>query len=424
MSVSDDIRDAFTVIGAPVVVALSGGADSAVAAWASVEAGLTARAVHVDHSLAASEMMGAAAADVARRVGVDLEVVRVEPRTSAESDLRDARYAALLEALDPGEVLLTAHTSDDQAETVLLNLLRGSGLPGLGGIPRRRGRIERPMLDFTRAEIREVAEERRLPYADDPENQTPDHLRNRVRLELIPELEAEFNPAMRRVLARTADAVGEALAPMQEAASRIPCETLERSIRVAIGPLLAAEAPVRRWVLRAIVSHARGPYPPTRDEVERVEAALLSGHGTDLAGSDLRFEVVGPWFESTPREWSAPAPVPLDESARWGPFRFRTVAWDGGPRLSKWRFVHPPGDYTVRGVEPGDEIRIASGSKDARDAIREAGLDPRRWPVVVDSAGQIVWIPGSRHAAWPASPASGYFETLAEEDAGWAPFQL
>lgn len=424
MSLADDIREAFSIIGAPVVVALSGGADSAVAAWASAEAGLTARAVHVDHRLAGSEMMRAAAEEVARAVGIDLVVVRVEPRTSAEADLRDARYAGLAGALIAGETLVTAHTSDDQAETVLLNLLRGSGLPGLAGIPRRRGRIVRPMLDFTRSEIREVARQWRLPFADDPENQTTDHLRNRVRLELIPELETGFNPAIRRVLARTADVVGEALVPMQQAASRIPCEVLGRSVRVAIGPLLAAEAPVRRWVLRSIMSHARGPYPPSREEVERVEAALLSGHGIDVADTDLRFDVCGPWLELTPGDPSRPEPVTLEESARWGPFRFRTGDWHGGPRLSKWRFVHPPGHYTVRAVEPGDEIRITTGSKDAREAIREAGLDPRAWPVVVDAAGVILWIPGARHAAWSPDASSGYFETLAEEDAGWAPFQL
>lgn len=424
MSRSDEVRDAFSIVVAPVVVALSGGADSAVAAWASVGAGLTARAVHVDHGLPGSDMMRAAAADVAGAVGMDLVVVRVEPKTSAEADLRDARYAGLLDALVAGEILVTAHTSDDQAETVLLNLLRGSGLPGLAGIPRRRGRILRPMLDFTRAEVREIADERRLPFADDPENQTTDHLRNRVRLELIPELETGFNPAIGRVLARTADAVGEALVPMQQAASRIPCEALGRSIRVAIGPLLAAEAPVRRWALRSIMSHARGPYPPSREEVERVEDALLSGHGTDVADTGLRFDVVGPWFELTPGGRPEPEPVTLDGSVRWGTFRFRTGSWDCGPRLSKWRFVHPPGHYTVRAVERGDEIRITSGSKDAREAIREAGMDPRTWPVVVDATGRIVWIPGARHAAWTPDASSGYFETLAEEDAGWAPFQL
>ncbi len=224
MSAADGIREALASLPGPVVIALSGGADSAVAAWAAADAGVATRCVHVDHGLEASEVMCSAAVDVAGRLGLELEILHVAPASDAEADLRSARYAALLGSLAAGEVLVTAHTADDQAETLLLNLLRGTGLPGLGGIPPRRGPIRRPMLEIRRADVRAVADQMGLPYVDDPENASTEHLRNRVRMDLIPALEADFSPALTRNLGRTAAGVSEALEPMLMAASRVPCE--------------------------------------------------------------------------------------------------------------------------------------------------------------------------------------------------------
>jgi len=110
----------------------------------------------------------------------------------------------------------------------------------------------------------------------------------------------------------------------------------------------------------------------------------------------------------------------LADGVRWGSIQFRTVRWEGGPLLSKWRFFHPVGSYAVRAVAADDRVEIATGHKDAREAIREAGIEVSGWPVVTDATGRIVWIPGARHTAWSSTDSSGYVETIAEEDAGWA----
>src|SRR5665811_1184702 len=131
------------------VVALSGGPDSAICAWVVVQAGVLVRALHVDHGLPGSPVVRGGAVAIAASLGIPLQIaeVTVGSGPSPEGLARTARYEALEASLDQDEVLLTGHTRADQAETILGNLLRGTGADGLAGIPRRRGRIVRPLLD-------------------------------------------------------------------------------------------------------------------------------------------------------------------------------------------------------------------------------------------------------------------------------------
>ena len=131
------IPDRFDGVEDGLVIALSGGPDSAAAATLAREAGMAIRAIHVDHGLPGSAVMRSAATAIAAELGIDLEVVEVHPAVTTETALREARYEALLTHIDPNETLVTGHTSDDQAETVLMNLLRGAGPRGLAGMPRR-----------------------------------------------------------------------------------------------------------------------------------------------------------------------------------------------------------------------------------------------------------------------------------------------
>lgn len=190
----------------PVVVALSGGADSAALAFLTVESGVETRGIHIDHRLAASPMMAAAAEEIAARVGIELEMreVTVGDGPSPEDQARQARYQVLEEA---GRTVLTAHTRDDSIETMLINLIRGTGPTGLTGIPRfRPPAIHRPMLEVTRSDTREIASLAGLPFRDDPMNEDLSITRNRVRLEILP-LMRELNPGVDASLARAAAAL-------------------------------------------------------------------------------------------------------------------------------------------------------------------------------------------------------------------------
>jgi tRNA(Ile)-lysidine synthase len=229
--------------GTRLVVAFSGGQDSTclLHAMANAHRELDLLAVHVDHALRPDSSTGAQ--EVQRRaesMGVACQVMRVDvgayratlKRASVQQAARAARYQALAVAAErhAAAAVLVAHSADDQAETVLLNLMRGAGLLGLAGMPmddvvdpRRLGlpafqppaerpfRLVRPLLRIPRKTTLAYCTHVGLPLVEDASNQTRVYTRNRVRLDLLPLLE-QFNPAVREVLARTADLAADDLA--------------------------------------------------------------------------------------------------------------------------------------------------------------------------------------------------------------------
>ncbi len=155
----------------PVVVALSGGADSAVAAWLATSRSSEVRAVFVDHGWPGSAAMVVAARAVAGRLAIPLRVVPVQP-TATETAARAVRLEVLQReaAEDP---VVTGHHAGDVAETVLANLLRGAGATGLSGIPAERPPFVRPLLAVRAGDVRRAAVDLDLPFADDPANARP-----------------------------------------------------------------------------------------------------------------------------------------------------------------------------------------------------------------------------------------------------------
>jgi len=202
--------------GATLIVAFSGGQDSMclLHALAHSHRGLNLLAVHVDHGLRANSADDAERAlALASAVGVAAQVCRVtvaREKKSLQAAARSARYAALTQAANDhaATAIVVAHTADDQAETVLLNLLRGSGLLGIASMrmDERRGntRLVRPLLRVPRSTTLAYCQHFGLNLVEDASNCTRAYTRNRVRLDLLPLLE-QFNPAVRSVLARTAE---------------------------------------------------------------------------------------------------------------------------------------------------------------------------------------------------------------------------
>ncbi len=193
----------------PVLVALSGGLDSVVLLDVAIECLGQNRVVaaHVDHAVrAGSERDALRVGAIARDLGVEFQVTRLPEGPSDEHRLREARYLALEEirAHRNASAILVAHTEDDQAETVLLDLIRGGGGPALRGMPKVKGRVVRPFLEIARAEVHERARARRLAFVEDESNREPRYLRNRIRKELLPLLESRYRPKLARRLARRA----------------------------------------------------------------------------------------------------------------------------------------------------------------------------------------------------------------------------
>lgn len=411
----------------PLVVALSGGADSAVAAWAAQRAGKRFRCVHIDHGLPGSPAMSRAASAIAAHLKTDLAVVSVDPRSTSETDLRDARYAALLAALDDDELLVVGHTADDTTETILINLLRGTGIDGLAGIPAERDRIVRPLLAVAGAEVRSTAQQLGLPFTDDPENRSSAHLRNRVRNELVPYLEADFQPSLRPILARLASAAGDASVLIDHVVSDVPLERSDRGVRCSLGRLAALDPAIRRHVYRRMLAAVRGPTTPSSAEIDRVESCFLGQGPGQFDGTDAVVTVDGPWLKIG-RDAPDPAgPTPLVDSTKWGDFRFRFESDPRRSMMSRWQLVTPRQHLEVRAAHPTDTIRIREGSKDVSAAISERGYRARSHPVVVDAADSVIWIPGVRHswAGTPFSPddAKGYLVIVANREHSWAPFE-
>ncbi len=259
---------------------MSGGADSLALLVLAVEAGCDVTAVHVDHGLRA-ESAGEASvvAAAASRFGARFRAERIEvrPGPNLEARARAARYAVL-----PPDAL-TGHTADDQAETVLVNLMRGSGLDGLAGM-RAAGH---PLLRLRRAETQALCRELQLAPVDDPTNASPAHRRNRVRHELVPLLDAIAERDVAALMARQATSLRDEADLLDDLAATID-PTDARALAAA--PIALARRAVRRWLTDG--------YPPDAATVERVLAvargeatACEAGAGRRVSRSAMRLRL-------------------------------------------------------------------------------------------------------------------------------------
>lgn len=281
--------------GSTVIVALSGGADSlALAAATAFEApkrGVRMTSVTVDHGLQdASAEVAAHAAGVAAGLGLEALVVRaeVDGEGGPEAAARAARYRVLQEtAADLGaRAVLLGHTLDDQAETVLLGLARGSGAASLQGMsPAREDeggvRWLRPLLGVRRATTRAFCAASDLDPWDDPHNLDDRFSRVRVRERVLPVMEAELGPGIAEALARTAEQLredAEAFDEMIHETIEDIVEHAEAGIAVSVAALAANPAALRNRIIRLVVDSEFG-VSLTRSQT--VEVARLV---TDWAG--------------------------------------------------------------------------------------------------------------------------------------------
>lgn len=283
-------RCTFPPAGSTLDCAVSGGRDSLALLVLASRAGCRVRALHVDHGLReGSDGEAVLVAEVASRVGATFQTTRVDvaPGQNLEARARAARYSVL-----PPDVA-TGHTMDDQAETVLCNLLRGAGPDGLAGM---RAGHRHPLLGLRREETHAVCEEAGLRWVEDPSNEDPRHLRNRVRHELLPLLADIAGRDPVPLLARLASlAASDAELLGALSAEAVPDPTLVADVRSA--PEALAGRAVRRW-LRAVgatpdTGGRRAPVqgsdrqPPSLADVRRVLAVA--------AGDAVGTEVTGGW---------------------------------------------------------------------------------------------------------------------------------
>ena len=268
---------------AALLLAVSGGADSIALLHGTAELVRSGQrrwsltVAHLDHALRSTSGEDAAfVAEVAASLGLAAEVRRLDVAGlaraagySVEEAGRDARYRFFDEIAEPGALVATAHTADDAAETVLINLVRGSGLAGARGIPARRGRIIRPLLGERRSTLRGLLDAAGLAYRDDPTNLDPAFLRNRVRAELLPALEA-VRPGAVESIARFA----RLAADDDELLDLLAAAELQRR-RTSTGAIDWRDPPARALGRRVLRLAIGDPAP----SAERVEALLDAAEG-------------------------------------------------------------------------------------------------------------------------------------------------
>jgi tRNA(Ile)-lysidine synthase len=282
-----------------VVVGLSGGGDSVALLDAMVtlqeRGGVRVIAAHLDHGLRPDSADDAAfCRSLCERLGVTFRSAVADVRARAASErggieqaARSARYEFLraVRRETGAAAIAVAHTRDDQAETLLLRLLRGAGATGLGGMRPRRGRIVRPLLGISRAEVRAHLRERGLAWREDPTNTDLKRVRNRIRHELLPYLEARFNPALREgLLADEAEHLRAEADALLDVIGHAEGDALVID-RMALGQ---APAPVARVAVRQALGRAGGLGRIGAVHIERILAlarsAAPSGRRVPLPG--------------------------------------------------------------------------------------------------------------------------------------------
>ena len=419
--------------GERVTVAVSGGADSVALlvamADSRAETGIVLSAIHVHHGLRGAEADGDAefVAQISKRLDVPLYTKRGDVAALAaarsqgiEEAARALRYQSFQELLTEHKVdtVTTAHTLDDQAETVLMKMLRGAWTEGLGGIAplvtMKGGCIVRPLLEVTRAEVVAYLEGRGQPWREDSTNQELKFTRNRMRYALLPQLR-EFQPGIAEQLSHMAAlARDEESWWARELARVMPGMVLpgkpvrgggrtnstrpgEAGVAIALERLRALHPALQRRVLRAAAGQLGSAL--SFDQTEAVRA--LTDVGERVAGKGRVELGAGLTAERTARE------LRLSRSSERTPSRLPELvvpvpgvleAAEYGYRVTTEGRLPSGTTLVLRTPQPGDQVRLphSRGVKTVKEVLERRGLSAAQRKVcpVLATGSSILWMSG------------------------------
>ncbi len=342
------------------------------------------------------------------------------PPGSDEDRLRWARYRLLRRiAAEQGcQRVATGHTADDQVETVLLRLLRGTGVRGLGGIPAMRdGLFVRPLIDLGRSEVEAYLRARRLSWCDDPTNQDQRQPRNRIRHQLLPRLRRDYNPRLDQALLRLAAAASRDEDALSGWAAAVTLtERDDGALAVGLERIRGLPAAVQvRLIQRMLRRIGGGAANLEQKHVERLLRRLAAGGTGRLELQGGLAATVEP-AALVMRAGRPAAPVPfalrVDGPGRWplpsgcGQLRVRRVRSfrpeRAGPRRAYFDAERAGLPLAVRSARPGDRLRPwgMAGSKKVARLLLDAKIPAQRRPavpVLVGAAG-VLWVIGLRRS--------------------------
>lgn len=400
----------------PWWVAYSGGPDS-LALLASLRQ-LTddLRAVHVDHNLhSESAVWARRAGEIAATLGVDLRIERVAVRDTGEgleAAARAARYAVFEQLLADGGSLFLAHHADDQAETQLLQLLRGGGLAGLAGMPRQRalgaGRLVRPLLDQPRAALRRAAAASGCDWIEDPANDDPSRDRNFLHHRVMPVLAERWPDAAKR-LSRSAGDAAQNLVLLRELADAYLSDL---GTCLPLGRLRSLDPDNREWFVRYWLNR-QGVRPPGRHRLAQGLADLVNAaHDARpvLAWPEAQLRRHADTLYLLPRELPATfqavvmTPELTQELSDGSCLRFQSRA--GGMATTALDEA-----IRIRPRQGGERLPLHGQRRSVKKLLQEAGVPPWEKAVypILWSREQIVALPGiavadgwrARVGRWP-----------------------
>jgi len=396
-------------LGSKVLCAVSGGADSVcLLHWLSRQPDLTVIAAHFNHHLRGeeSDRDESFVRDLCRQWRIPLTVGQGDVKAfsareglSIEEAARTLRYAFLNQAADTEgcDLIATAHTADDNAETVLLNLIRGTGLKGLAGIPPVQGRVVRPFLSASRKEIESYLKSHDLPHVEDSTNQNSAFSRNKLRLQLVPWLK-DLNP-------RALEHINAAAAQAREADKYLDRQAKQAFTALGTGPgwvsfpwaaLQEAPPPLRpRLVLLLLDQMNVGRKDFGAVHLEAV-LRLENERSLDLPHNVVARRERGRLFLTRRQEFPARAPLTSGEPLSWGNYVLTLLPHPEGEGLS---LSLPAGaTLTVAPCPPQGRLTLP-GSNGAR-TVKRLCLD-RGVPLSKRDGLPALYVNGVLAAVWP-----------------------
>lgn len=416
----------------PLVVAVSGGCDSVVLLhllrFCAPHFFASLTVAHLDHAMRGESAEDARwVAELCEAWGVPLVSARLSRAPRGETDARVARWAFLrgVAADASAERIATAHHADDQAETILFRAVRGTGLQGLTGMPALSADgVLRPLLPFWRRELEEYARARGLGWREDASNLSSVPARNRIRLEILPLIEAEVASGARRNLVELGRLAGEAEGALELQAERAMQGVVSRkgdAFVLARAQMRDYDSAIGTRVVRHLLRHF-GVVPSsagTRGALQFITHAPSGRELTLAGGVRVRVEFDDAWIERArsaphdpPLEIALPRPGERVERGFWvGGRAYELTAeigsWEGD-RQGGWRTALVPGDtafpLSMREWRPGDRMRTVAGSKTLKKLFLERRVprsERHQRPVLADATGRVLWVGGLERPTEP-----------------------
>ena len=374
-----------------LVIALSGGVDSSVLAHILCKITRNIRLVFVQHNQVHSKDLEASAKKVAKSLNLDLEVIQTSLKAnSSETEMRDERYKNLLSNLKKDEVLLTGHNLSDKAETLLINLFRGTRLEGLKSINSENSLSSKPMINISKKEIYKYASENDIPYSDDPTNKDNNIVRNWIRNFLIPEINNKFPGSFES----KADQLSNEVA-FRSNYDNDNLKYIKKSEGyVEVPALFIDNMSVEKQYYLNRVGKYIGMSSIEKKDIEKVEKVIAENIKIDFFKGWICFRSGGSILFIDKNKWKI-----NDKSnfENYGFFNFKKIS--SIDIFNKWSISIPEGsNVSIQTLKDGEKIKTENNLLKVTEIFRNYGVNSELrnfWPLIyVDQT--LYWIVGLR----------------------------